>query len=286
MIQKKDPQLKIQIFSGEEASVNSYLIMNESSVGIIDALRNREEAKKLAETVRATGRRPVWLYITHGHPDHYIGARTLKEFFPEIRIYVATEAIKQDIIGFSAWMDSVGWLDRQPQMKVLSEKNKDGFDYLKNIEVLSPAGLALSDGVVLEIRSDFPATECGHISTLYCRELNSLFVSDICYQGVHAWAGQGVEIEHIQNWLQVLGDLKADLIGSGVAIYPGHGKPGGVERFDEMRLYLLDFLASVRGEKTNSAALERLKRIYPAHQQAAFLLHYSVDYHGPDKRRT
>ena len=282
---KNDTDLEIKVFKAEEASVNAYLIMDRTSVGVIDSLRNREEAAKLSEMVRGTRRTPVWLYLTHGHPDHYIGARTLKEVFPDLTIYVASESIKQDIIGFSSWMDSVGWLEGQPQMKVRSEKNKDGFDYQSTIKVLDAPRLKLSGGTELIVRSDFPAAECGHLSTVHCRELGALFASDFCYQGVHAWAGQGVELEHIRNWLQILGDLKAELKDTDVTIYPGHGEAGGLGRLDEMRLYLLDFLAAVRGEHSNVAIKDRLKRLYPAHLQADFLLHHSVEYHGPDKLR-
>jgi glyoxylase-like metal-dependent hydrolase (beta-lactamase superfamily II) len=114
--------------------------------------------------------------------------------------------------------------------------------------------------------------------------LNLLFVSDFCYHGVHAWAGQGVEKEHIRNWIQVLGDLKAEYFGTGATVYPGHGEPGGVELFDTMRTYLEDFLSAIQSGRTNREILERMRKIYPTHAEVDFLLHHSVLYHGPDSK--
>jgi hypothetical protein len=41
------------------------------------------------------------------------------------------------LIGFSNWMESVGWLETETKMKVKSEQNPEGFDYSNIIEVLS-----------------------------------------------------------------------------------------------------------------------------------------------------
>jgi glyoxylase-like metal-dependent hydrolase (beta-lactamase superfamily II) len=125
--------------------------------------------------------------------------------------------------------------------------------------------------------------ECGHMTTLFVGELNSLLTSDICYNGVHAWAGQGVEREHIGNWLRILAKLDARFAGSGVRLYPGHGESGDIALFEAMRTYLDDFLAAVDEETSNAAAMARMIRLYPSHHQADFLLQASIAFHGPDR---
>ncbi len=263
--------------------MNSYLVMNESHVVIIDALRNRQEAAELAARARMSGREVQAIFVTHGHPDHYIGIRTLKEAFPRARILVASAEIKADIIGFSTWMNGVGWLEGQPQMKPKSAESTDGFDYERELEVLASPTLELQGGGTLQIRADYPATECAHLTTLFCPEAKALFVSDLCYHKVHAWAGQGVLREHIASWVRVLGDLKAEYFGAEVTVYPGHGKPGGVELFDTVRAYLDDFTSAVDAARTNAELTERMIKLHSGHAQADFLLAYSVAFHGPDK---
>jgi hypothetical protein len=57
---------------------------------------------------------------------------------------VASREIRDDIIGFSQWMESVGWLDAEPTMKPKSNRNPDGFDYAGIIQVLETPFLRLS----------------------------------------------------------------------------------------------------------------------------------------------
>lgn len=276
--------LELQVFAGREANVNAYIVRNSSHAIVVDCLRNRDEAGELADLIRASDRQLQAIFVTHGHPDHYIGSRTLKEAFPAARILVATDAVKADMIAFSRWMDGIGWLEKQPQMKPRTNANPKGFDYDRQVEVLSACELELIGGGILEIRSDYPATECGHMTTIFVPGLSSLLTSDLCYQGVHAWAGPGVLREHITNWIAVLGELKARYSDPAIKVYPGHGAGSDRTLFDSMRAYLNDFIAAVDGESSNASAVERMKRLYPGYAQEEFLLSQSVGFHGPDRR--
>ncbi len=277
-------KLKIERFAGREANVNAYILFNATHAVVVDSLRNRAEAAELAEVVRGSGRTLQAILVTHGHPDHYIGSRTLKEAFPSARIIVASEAIKTDVIDFSTWMQSVGWLDQQPQMKPKSAAAPEGFDYAQQMEVLGSDHFTLQGGGELEIRSDYPATESGHMATIFVPDQNALLTSDLTYHGVHAWVGQGVLREHVANWVRVLGELKANYGDPEVVVLPGHGAPSDSSLFDRMRVYLDDFISAVDGERTDADALARMKRLHPGLEQEGFLLAQSIAFHGPDAR--
>jgi glyoxylase-like metal-dependent hydrolase (beta-lactamase superfamily II) len=88
-------KLKIERFAGREANVNAYIIHNATHAVVVDSLRNRAEAAELAEAVRASGRTLQAIFVTHGHPDHYIGSRTLKGGVPE-RAHSRRERGNQD----------------------------------------------------------------------------------------------------------------------------------------------------------------------------------------------
>jgi glyoxylase-like metal-dependent hydrolase (beta-lactamase superfamily II) len=108
---------------------------------------------------------------------------------------------------------------------------------------------------------------------------------DLTYHGVHAWAGQGVEREHVANWIRTLGNLKAEHPDPTTRVLPGHGAPSDPRLFDAMRVYLDDFTSAVDGEPTDALATDRMKRLYPGFEQEGFLLAQSIAFHGPDARR-
>jgi hypothetical protein len=118
------------------------------------------------------------------------GLGVFQRRFPEARVRVASTGIRDDIVGFSQWMDSVGWLDAEPGMKVRSSKNPDGFDYTGVIQVLNEPVLRLPLApITIKVRSDYAGGECGHMSTLCIPEQRAFMAFDLLYNGVHAWCG-------------------------------------------------------------------------------------------------
>lgn len=277
--------VEVERFAGVEADVNAYIVSSGSRAIVIDALRNRQEAARLAQRIQERGLSLESVLVTHGHPDHYIGVRTLHEAFPVASVIVASDAVKRDMIAFSAWMESVGWLEQQPQMKPRSARCPDGFDYEGVIEVMAGDRVSLGLGAELVVRVDYPPTECAHMTTIECSAASAVFVSDLCYRGVHAWAGTGVLREHISNWMDVLSSLETRYGGRGWTVYPGHGAPSDESIFSDMDTYLRDFLRTVDEAASDAEAVARMKQLYPEHRQADFLLAHSVAFHGPDGRK-
>jgi hypothetical protein len=197
---------------------------------------------------------------------------------------VATSEVKADILAFSHWMESVGWLESQAQMKPKGPSAPDGFDYDREIEVLATSRFELIGGGVLEVTTEYPETECSHMSTVFLPSENALLTSDLVYHGVHAWAGQGVQREHIANWSKVLTELKGRYAKPGLKVYPGHGAPGDASLFDAMKAYLDELVDTVRTARTNAEALQRMKGRYPSFEQEDFLLAHTIAFHGPDGR--
>jgi glyoxylase-like metal-dependent hydrolase (beta-lactamase superfamily II) len=280
-----EPTLTVTRFAGKAASVNAWIVANDSHALIIDALRSEDEAAELAATVTKSGKTLFAIVITHGHPDHYIGLRVLKETFPAARVLVARPEIKADIIGFSQWMESVGWLDGIPRMKVRSSANPDGFDYEGTIDVIDGTTLSLPNGGELTIDASYPAMEAAHMTTLYAPEINALFTADLVYNDVHPWLGQGVERSHAETWIATLATLKDRYGDSKVTIHPGHGPSGGIDLIDGISGYITAFLAQADRATTNDALSAAMTSLYPRHEQADFLLHYSVLNHGPGERK-
>ena len=145
--------LKLQVYHGVEATVNAYIFSDDNSIILVDSLRNSDEATQLANLIKQEGKSLTHLLITHGHPDHYTGMNVIKNQFPEVEIVVTTPEIKNDIAGFSTWMESVGWLEKEPTLKPKTEANPNGFDYEANIKVLNADKLTLKGVKILAVNS-------------------------------------------------------------------------------------------------------------------------------------
>jgi len=68
------------------------LISGERDAVPIDAILTPEDAGRVAEWIRATGKNLTTIYITHGHGDHFFGLTALRAAFPDARA-VTTAAV-------------------------------------------------------------------------------------------------------------------------------------------------------------------------------------------------
>ncbi len=131
----------------------------------------------------------------------------------------------------------------------------------------------------LEIKNDYNAAEAEHLTTVFSRDLNALFTSDFCYEGVHLWLGQGVAAAHIANWKTELNSFKQQYTDSNLKVYPGHGDSSDITLFDTVLQYIEDFERTIKVSATKDEAMSTMKSLYPGWEQADFLLMHSVDYH-------
>jgi glyoxylase-like metal-dependent hydrolase (beta-lactamase superfamily II) len=242
------------------------LLSDANNIIVVDLLRNSLEAEKLADRVASSGKKLNLILITHGHPDHYIGLGVFHRRFPTVIVKVASSKIRDDIISFSNWMESVGWLEAEAKMKVKSAQNPEGFDYSNLIEVLSEPFLRLP-------------TECSHMTTLSIPEQRTFLAFDLLYNHVHAWCGPGVDQAEIRNWILVLDRIKRVASDGGWSFYCGHGERGDKRLVDGMKKYLETFVEVTSAAKTRQEAINRIKALFPGFAQEDFLLLHSVNFH-------
>lgn len=267
--------IQLDVYNGIEATVNAYYFSDNQSSILVDCLRNSEEAKSLAQFIKSKNKPLTHILITHGHPDHYIGMNVMKQEFPNAAIVVTRPEIKADIIGFSLWMQSVGWLEKEPTMKPRSAENPDGFEYEGNISVLNAKQLTLAQGATLELNSDYSGAECDHLTTIYSKDLNAFFAGDFCYNKVHIWLA--VDKKNIIYWKTQLDYFKENLKNLNPKVYPGHGEQTDISLFSEVKLYIENFEVTIANSKTRAEAMEKMQALYPSYQQADFLLLNSVN---------
>jgi glyoxylase-like metal-dependent hydrolase (beta-lactamase superfamily II) len=164
----------VEVFSAEAANVNSFVIYDSVGCLIVDTTRNSKEALQVANLAKTHGS-PHIIFVTYGHPDHFLGLGALKKEFPNAQILVASQDIKNDIIGFAELAEKNHWIEDEPSMKPKSSAHPDGFDYKNEIQVLSGNQLELPGGESIEVLSHFPPTEASHTKQCYSQKISILF---------------------------------------------------------------------------------------------------------------
>jgi glyoxylase-like metal-dependent hydrolase (beta-lactamase superfamily II) len=276
-------ELNVDIYKGGFATVNSFVFSNGQSLIVMDVQRKTFEAKRLAEFVKSKNLPLKYVLISHGHTDHFTGMDWFHKEFPEATIVVANEAIKRDIKAYAIYMDSGGETGAEPALepalKPKSPENPDGFDYENTIHVLPDNTLTLDGGGTLELTTDYLAAEAPHMTTVYSKDLNALFLSDFGYNKVHLWLGDDINRKRIATWKAELIGIKARYLARNPTVYPGHGDPTDMTLFDTMVKYIDDFLRVTAEAKTRAEAMRKMQALYPDYQQADFFLKYSVENH-------
>lgn len=277
--------LTVEVYRGGYASVNSFIISNGHEVAVIDVQRKVSEAAKLADIVRSKNLPLVYILISHGHTDHFTGMAYFHSAFPEARIVVANAQIKQDIRNYARYMDQGGATAGEPaldpSLREISAANPGGFDYERCIEVLRKPRLSLPSGGTLELDAGYPPTEAPHMTTVYSKDLNALFLADLGYNDVHLWLGDDATSARIAAWRGQLLRIRSHYRALNPTVYPGHGEPTDLALLGRMIAYLDDFVSVTNHASSALAAQQEMRRRYPSYREADFFLKYSVEHFVP-----
>lgn len=281
--QQEANDLKVELFKGGFATVNSFIFSNGKSLIVMDVQRKTYEARKLADVIRSKQLPLTHILISHGHTDHFTGMDLFHKEFPEAKIVVASEDIKRDIKNYAIYMDTGGETGAEPALEPAlrpkSAENPGGFDYENIIQVLPSNTLTLDGGGTLEITTDYKPTEAPHMATVYSRDLNALFLSDLGYNKVHLWMGDDITRQRIANWREELVRIKSRYAALNPKVYPGHGDPADMKLFDTLIQYIDDYTRVTLEARTRAEAMEKMIALYPDYKQADFFLKYSVENH-------
>lgn len=238
--------LEIRTHTAGEAGfkVNSHLILGQRDALLVDAQFTRSEAQKVVEAVKTSGRELKTIFITHDHPDHYLGLEVLTKAFPEARVLASPEVVAE--IRKTAEGKREYWkgmykddlADKVVYPEPFSGKslNVDGVE----IELVAIAGAESAEAIALSIPSQ-----------------GALLTGDLAYNQVHLWLAEG----RPEGWLKALKSLKS--IEGLKRIYPGHGAVEGVELLSVNEAYIAKFLEITSRSADAKVAAEALKKAFP-----------------------
>ncbi len=258
--------LNVEVFMSSEEhmglGVASAIIYGEKDAVLVDAQFTLSNAHRLVAEIIETGRKLTTIYITHVHPDHFMGLPVIKQTFPDARV-VSLPVIANDV-NSSAEFKLEYWGN-----KVL------GHNGAKTAVVVEPLTepVIMLEGRRLEILGPFHA-DAPNSSVVWIPSIRTLVASDAVYDHAHSWLSATKSPAMMNEWLSVLDRL--DALKPEVVV-PGHApsneylSPSSIEF---TRRYIQTFAAKMKEAPDGAALRAEMSRIYPD-AAMPFCLEYS-----------
>jgi len=258
--------LQVKVFMSTQdhmgLSVASTIIYGETDAVLVDAQFTVSNAHRLVAEILETGRKLTTIYITHVHPDHFMGLPVVKQAFPDARV-VSIKASADDVntsgdFKIEYWGKVLG--HNGAKTKVFVETLKQPLIMLegKRIEILGP------------FQGDAPNS-----SVVWVPSIKTLIASDLIFDHAHAWLSAAKSPALAQDWLAALEQLEAL---KPVVVVPGHApsneylSPASIAY---TRQYIETFLEVLHQTDGSSALIAEMQRRYPD-IPLAFALEYSA----------
>lgn len=244
--------LTTEVFNPGEAAifaVSSVLVQGKDEAILIDAQFSAEQARKLADQIKASGKKLSTIYISHGDPDYYFGLDTLQAAFPEAKILATPqtiahiEATKDEKL--KVWGPQLG--ENAPG-KIVVPQPLEGDTLTLEGQELKILGLdgATPDRTVVWIPSI--RTVAGGIPVLW---------------GEHVWMADTQTPESHKQWLETLAQIKAL---NPATVIPGHfvgTLPEGVGAVDFTSEYIQAFDEETAKAANSAELIAAMQARYP-----------------------
>ena len=239
--------------TGTFSPTTSTIVSGPTEAVLIDAQYLKDDVRDLGDLIERTGKTLTTIYVTHAHPDHYLGIGPLMERFPEAKCVAlphVIEAIKdtrdehaeQWVLMFG---DTSVAFDALPQPIEGDTFYVDGSP-LKIIEVK---------------QADIHPTTIVHIPAI-----DVVVSGDAIYNEIHPMLGLSVPDEW-KDWLETV-DLVEKL--NPRMIVAGHRRPDGDDyatgtMIAQTRAYIQQFAAAYQVAKDAQELIATMTEKFPHH---------------------
>lgn len=245
--------------TGSWSPISCTLIYSANEAVLVDTPITKHQTKGLIEWIEriAPNRKLSYIYITHGHGDHFFGMPLLLDRFPE--------AVPLATLG------TVKHMEQQITEPYFSKT----WEYRFPGQIAQPFKLATplseASGLIfkLENRWTFQAIECGHSDThdstvLWVPDLKLAVCGDVVYGQVHQMLFEANTKAKREEWIKAVERVEA-LNPSYVV--PGHRQAeeiDGVWHLAATKKYLQDFGDVLESNPKDAAEVfDKMIKLYP-----------------------
>jgi len=248
-----DNVLKLDAYNpGDKAlfPVSSVLVTGKQDAILVDAQFGRTQAEQVVEKIRASGKKLVAVYISHGDPDYYFGLDTIKAAYPDVKILATPQTvahIKETVAQKLAfWSPKLG-ADAPTQTIVP--------------DVLDGNTLTLEGKKLQVIGLDGPQPER---SFVWIPSIGAVVGGVVVNGSEHIWMADTQGAQSHKDWLGTL--ARIEKLKPRIVI-PGHyaaGAPMTIASVKYTRDYIKAFDAETAKAVDSTALIAAMKARYPA----------------------
>jgi len=248
-------KLKIKTFNNGDDhdgfGVTSTIIYGTTEAMIVDAQFTLANAHRLTAEAIEIDREISFIFITHMHPDHFLGLSVLHEAFPKARVIAFGDCADEINSAYDFKIEYWGY-------KVLG---RNGSKSKIPVERFDDAQLLL-DGFPISffgpMRGD--ASKC---VVVWVESISTLIAADTVFDKAHVWLADARTPGMRAAWLETLAflaSLKPEIV------VPGHSPKQALrspEAISFTRQYILDFEAQWKLSSDSKELIERMDALYP-----------------------
>ncbi|MDS0527473.1 MBL fold metallo-hydrolase [Clostridium sp. SHJSY1] len=250
---KEKLQTKVFISSDQYDGfgVSSTIIYGPTEALLFDAQFSRSNAHRVVAEILETGRKLKLIFISHFHPDHYLGLGVIKEAFPDARVIGYKETADEANDAFKHKVEYWG-------SEVLGN---NGCKTVVNIERINEQYITI-DNEKVEILG-LMRGDCENLAALWIPSTKTLIAGDFVFSDAHLWIADARTPKERQDWLDSLDkleNLKPKLV------IPGHAsnnKPIDPNCIEFSRRYIKNFIRELKDSNNSVDLIERMNKIYP-----------------------
>lgn len=235
---KKALAVKVYFSDENGFEVASVIVTGKTDAALLDAQWTLSNAHRVIAEILETGKYLKTIYITHAHPDHYMGLGTIVEAFPKARVIaVPSEAniINKQFFGkIEHWESVIGPVNCPRKTATLEVLNENYFELEgQRIEIIP------------KVMGDMK-----YNTMVWIPSIKTLYASDVLFNQAHPFTCE-LTPEELKQWIVDVDKIeKMDA----EVIIPGHQKPG--MHFDKSSLdFTREYCLATEEEKARTESV-------------------------------
>jgi glyoxylase-like metal-dependent hydrolase (beta-lactamase superfamily II) len=235
----------------------STLIYGTRDAVLVDAFMTVTQASALADWIASKKRRLTTIYITHGHGDHWFGAGTLLERFPDARILATPNTVKvmrQNVDHRALW--EAGFPGQIPDNLVVAK-------------ALENTTIDLEGQILTTV--ELGHTDTDHTTCLHAPSIGLVVAGDAAYNDVHLYLVES-DAQKRREWIAALDKIEALHPHAVVASHKRPGSEDAPRIVEETRQYLRDFDRLAASTNTAQELYDGMLALHPHRVNAGWAL--------------